>query len=66
MKTPNCPFVDNMILYVENPKESTEKLSEQMNKYSRAVEHRIYTQSHCVSMLFTIEENQKMKIRKQF
>lgn len=36
-------FVDGIILYVENPKESTRKLLEVINKFSIFAEHSINT-----------------------
>jgi hypothetical protein len=60
MKTPNCLFVDNMILYVEDPKESTQKLLEQMSKYSKVREHKIYIQRAIVFLFCSLSR----KIRK--
>ena len=38
------PFADDMILYIENPKDSTRKLLELINEYSKAVGYKINTQ----------------------
>ena len=37
-------FADDMILYVENPKDSTRKLLELINKYSNVAGYKINTQ----------------------
>ena len=37
-------FVDDMILYIENPKYSTRKLLELINEYSKVAEYKINTQ----------------------
>lgn len=37
----NYLFVDGMILCIENPKDSTEKLSELMNKFCKVAEYKI-------------------------
>ena len=37
-------FADNIILYIENPKDSTRKLLELINKYSKVVGYKINTQ----------------------
>ena len=37
-------FADDMILYIENPKDSTKKLLETINKYSRVAGHKINVQ----------------------
>ena len=36
-------FADDMILYIENPKESTRKLLELINEYSKVSGYKIYT-----------------------
>lgn len=56
--------VDNMILYAENPKESTQKLLEQVNKYSKGVEHKTCIQRATVFLLCSLSrkirnENEK-------
>ena len=38
------PFADNMILYIENPKNSTRKLLELINEYSKVAGYKINTQ----------------------
>ena len=37
-------FADDMILYIENPKDSTRKLLELINEYSKVSEYKIITQ----------------------
>ena len=37
-------FADDMILYIENPKDSTRKLLELINEYSKVSEYKINTQ----------------------
>ena len=39
-------FVDDMILYIENPKDSTRKLLELINKYSKVAGYKINTQKY--------------------
>ena len=45
-------FVDNMILYAENPKDSTKKLRELINEFTKVVGYKINTQSS-VAFLYT-------------
>ena len=57
-------FADDMILYIENPKDSTRKLLELINEYSKVSGYTINTQK---SLAFLYTNNQKMeKLRKQF
>ena len=57
-------FADDMILYIENPKDSTIKLLELINEYSKVVEYKINTQK---SLAFLYTNNEKTEIlRKQF
>ena len=44
-------FADNMILYIENPKDSTRKLLQLINEYSNVAGYKINTQK---SLAFTI------------
>ena len=57
-------FADDMILYIENPKDSTRKLLELINEYSKATGYKINTQKSLV-FLYTNNEKQKEKLRKQ-
>ena len=45
-------FVDVMILSTENPKVTTNKLLEVMNEVSKAIGHKINTETYCISMHF--------------
>ena len=54
-----------MILYIENPKDSTRKLLEVINEYSNVAEYKINTHKS-LAFLYTNNEKQKEKLRKQF
>ena len=57
-------FADGMILYIENPKDSTRKLLELINEYSKVAGYKINTQK---SLAFLYTNNEKTeKLRKQF
>ena len=57
-------FADDMILYKENPKDSTRKLLEIINEYSKVAGYKINTQK---SLAFLYTNNEKTeKLRKQF
>ena len=57
-------FADDMILYTENPKDSTRKLLEIINEHSKAAGYEINTQK---SLAFLYTNNEKMEnLRKQF
>ena len=57
-------FADDMILYIENPKDSTRKLRELINDYSKVAGYKINTQK---SLPFLYTNNEKIeKLRKQF
>ena len=49
-------FADNMILYIENPKDSTRKLLELINEYSKAAGYKINIQK---SLAFLYTNNEK-------
>ena len=53
-----------MILYIENPKDTTRKLIELINKFSTAAGHKINTQKS-IEFLYTNNERSKREIRKQ-
>ena len=56
-------FAD-MILYMENPKDSTRKILELINEYSKVAGYKINTQK---SLAFLYTNNEKIeKLRKQF
>ena len=55
-------FADDMILYIENPKDSTRKLLELINEYSKVEGYKINTQK---SVAFLHTNNEKIeKLRK--
>ena len=58
-------FADDMIVYIENPKDSTRKLLELINEYSKVQDikstHRNPLHSYTLTM-----RKQKEKLRKQF
>ena len=57
-------FADDMIFYIENPKDSTRKLLELINDYSKVAGYKINTQE---SLAFLYTNNEKTeKLRKQF
>ena len=57
-------FANDMILYIENPKDSTRKLLELINEYSKFAGYKINTQK---SLAFLYISNEKTeKLRKQF
>ena len=57
-------FVDDMIPYIENPKDTTRKLLELINEDSNVAGYEINTQK---SLLFLYTNNEKSeKLRKQF
>ena len=58
-------FADDMILYIENPKDSTRKLLELINDYSKVAGYNINTQKS-LAFLCTNNGKQKEKSRKQF
>ena len=49
-------FADDMILYIENPKDSTRKLLELINEYSKVSGYKINTQK---SLAFLYTDNEK-------
>ena len=56
-------FADDMILYIENPKDSTKKLLELINEYSKVAGYKINMQK---SLAFLYTNNEKTeKLRKQ-
>ena len=57
-------FADDMILYIENPKDSTRKLLELINEYSKVAGYKINTQKS-LAFLYTNKRKQKEKLRKQ-
>ena len=50
-------FAEDMILYIENPKDSTRKLLELINEYSKVAGYKINTQK---SLAFLYTNNEKV------
>ena len=57
-------FADDMILYIENPKDSIKKLLELISEFSKVAGYKINTQKS-LAFLYTSNENQKEKLRNQ-
>ena len=55
-------FADDMILYIENPKESTRKLLEIINDYSKVAGYKINTQKS-LAFLYTNNEKTEREIK---
>ena len=51
-------FADDMILYIENPKDSTRKLLELINEYNKVAGYKINTQK---SLAFLYNNNEKIE-----
>ena len=58
-------FADDMILYIENPKDTTRKLLELINEYSKVAGYKINTQKSLAFLSLSVRK-QKEKLRKQF
>ena len=56
---------NDMILYIENPKDSSRKLLELINEYSKVAGYKINTQKS-LAFLYTNNEKKKENLRKQF
>ena len=54
-------FADDMILYIENPKDCTRKLLELINEYSKDVRYKINTQKS-LAFLYTNSEKSERDI----
>ena len=59
-------FADDMILYIENPKDSTRKLLEPINEYSKVAGYKINTQKNPLHSYTLTMRKRKEKLRKQF
>ena len=55
-------FADDMILYIENPKDSTRKLLELINEYSKVAGYKINTQKS-LAFLYTNHEKTEKEIK---
>ena len=58
-------FADDIIFYIENPKDSTRKLLELINEYSKVAGYKINTQKS-LAFLYTNNGKTKEKLRKQY
>ena len=58
-------FADDMILYIENPKDCTRKLLEMINEFSKVAGYKINTKKS-LTFLYTNNEISEMKLRNQF
>ena len=52
-------FADDMILYIENPKDSTRKLLELIDEYSKVAGYKINTQKSLAILYTNNEKNRK-------
>ena len=57
-------FANDMILYIENPKNSTRKLLDLISEFSKVAEYKINTQKSLAFLKQTVK-NQKEKLRNQ-
>ena len=57
-------FADDMILYIQNPKESTRKLLELINEHRKVVGYKINTKKSLAFLYITMKD-EKEKLRKQ-
>ena len=58
-------FADDMILYIENPEDSTKETVRNKNEFSKVVRYKINIQKS-VAFLYTINKLAETKLRKQF
>ena len=56
------PFLDDMIIYIENPKDSTRNLLELINEYSKFAGYKINTQKS-LAFLYTNDEKAEREIK---
>ena len=57
--------LNNMILYIENPKDGTRKLLELINEYNKVAGYKINMQKS-LAFQYTNRRKQKEKLRKQY
>ena len=55
-------FADDMILYIENPKDSTRKLLDLINEYSKVAGYKINTQKS-LAFIYTNNETTEREIK---
>ena len=58
-------FADDMIIYIENPKNATRKLLELINEFGKIAGYKINAQES-IAFLYTNNEISKEKLRKQY
>ena len=58
-------YADDMILYVENPKDATQKLLELINEFSNVAGYKINIQKS-VAFLYTSSEISKRECKKKY
>ena len=57
-------FADDMILYIENPKDATRKLLELINEFGKVAGHKINAQKS-LAFLYTNDEKSEREIKEQ-
>ena len=57
-------FADDMILYIENPKNATRKLLELIHEFGKVAGYKINAQK-CLAFLYTNNKRSESEIRKQ-
>ena len=55
-------FADDMILYIENPKDATRKLLELINEFGKVAGYKINAQKSC-AFLYTNDEKSEREIK---
>ena len=58
-------FTEDMILYMENPKDSTPKLLELIQQFSNVAEYKVNVQKS-VALFYTNNENTERKLENRF
>ena len=58
-------FADNMILYQENPNDTTRELLDLINKFGKIAEYKINTQKSTALKPLLTKKDQKEKLGKQ-
>ena len=59
-------FADDMILYIENPKDTTRKLLELINEYSKVAGYKINTQKSLAFLYTNNKKTEREKLRKKY
>ena len=58
-------FADDMILFIENPKDTTRKLLELINEFGKVAGYKISTQKS-IAFLYTNDEKSEREIKETF